>query len=235
MKWYTHAFFAIVMGAILGYLMNTEFTILFLIITVISSLLIDFAEKAIFDNHKRQLHNMFMLVPCILIYLFYDMTIGTALTAGILSHILLDCLTPVGCPLFWPIYQGKYNVEWKHKNSKAREKRVFSSVVLLALLTILVLLPQGPFMSAISTWTSNSTNRNKTNDTRIELRLNINNPTKDIWIHPLPNGSIFIDIADEGQGNVINYYYSYPRYYNPPNCTKSSEEGANQAEEGVGW
>ena len=213
--------------------MNTEFTIRFLIITVISSLLIDFAEKAIFDNHKRQLHNMFMLVPCILVYLFYDMTIGTALTAGILSHILLDCLTPVGCPLFWPIYQGKYNVDWKHKNSKAREKRVFSSVVLLALLTILVLLPQGPFMSAISTWTSNSTNRNKTNDTRIDLRLNINNPTKDIWIHPLPNGSIFIDVLDNQVSYYPVYYPVYPKSHSQTQSSGNIQTNTN-ATQGVG-
>lgn len=239
MKWYTHAIFAIIIGADIGFLLGAELTIRFFIITIIASLIIDFAEKAIFNEHKRQLHNIFTIIPCILAYLFFDMTIGAALTAGILSHIILDCITPTGCPLFWPINKKKYDVKWKYSDNKAREKRILATVSLLALLTVLILLPQGPFMSAISAWTGNKNETNSTNSTHLDLRINLNDPTKDMWIYPLPNGSIFIDIVDEGQGYMTNYYYSYPRsypryypIYREPSIPKNTSPQEEEEEEG---
>lgn len=238
MKWYTHAIFAIVMGAVIGCLLNADLTIRFFIITVISSLLIDFAEKAIYEEHKRQLHNIFTIIPCILAYLFFDITVGAALIAGTMSHILLDTLTPTGCPLFWPVYRRHYHISWKHGDNKAREKRILATVTLLSLLTILVLIPQGPFMSAITAWTNNTKKEgDPTNSTRLDLRINLNNPQQDMWIHPLQNGSIFIDVVDDGQVDYQPVYYPVyktqykTQYRTPPNSNSSqvSEDGEEEA------
>lgn len=236
MKWYTHAIFAIIIGADIGFLLGAELTIRFFIITIIASLIIDFAEKAIFNEHKRQLHNIFTIIPCILAYLFFDMTIGAALTAGILSHIILDCITPTGCPLFWPINKKKYDVKWKYSDNKAREKRILATVSLLALLTILILLPQGPFMSAISARTGNKNETNSTN--YLDLRINLNDPEKDMWIHHFSNGSVFIDIVDDDQVTYYPVYYpaysqghSYPKAPKSPNTSNNSQVSEDGEEE----
>lgn len=224
MKWYTHATFAVVVGAVIGFLLGVGPTIRFFIITIITSLFIDFAEKSIFNEHRRQLHNLFTIIPCILLYLFFDMTIGAAITAGILSHILLDCITPTGCRLFWPLQDKRYGVRWKYTDNKAREKRVLATVSLLALLTVLILLPHGPFISAIENWTSKGTGHNSTNLTAPDLRITINDPEKDVWIHPFPNGSVFIDV-DDNQGGYCTVYRSYPIYYPVyKNASKPSNE-----------
>lgn len=232
MKWYTHAIFAIVIGADIGFLLGAELTIRFFIITIIASLIIDFAEKAVFNEHKRQLHNIFMVIPGLIFYLFFDMAIGAALTAGILSHILLDCITPTGCPLFWPINKKRYDIKWKYADNKAREKRILATVALLALLTVLILLPTGPFMSAITAWTGNKTGQNSTNSTYLDLRINLNDPEADMWIHPFPNGSVFIDVVNDGQ---VSYYpVYYPVYKStstsqPINMSQVDEDGEKEA------
>lgn len=211
MKWYTHAIFAIVIGADIGFLLGAELTIRFFIITIIASLIIDFAEKAIFNEHKRQLHNIFMIIPGLIFYLFFDMATGTALIAGTTSHIILDCLTTTGCPLFWPLNKKRYDVKWKYANNKARENRILATATLLALLTILILLPHGPFTSAITAWT-NKTGHNSTNSTYPNFHISINNPSNDMWIHPFPNGSVFIDVVNNGQvGYYPIYYPVYPK------------------------
>lgn len=230
MKWYTHAIFAIFIGAIIGYLFRTELTLRFFIITIIASLLIDFSEKALFNEHRRQLHNLFTIIPCVLIYLFFDMAIGAALTAGVLSHILLDCITPTGCRFLWPLQEKRYGVRWKYTGNKAREKRILSTAIILALLTVLVLLPHGPFMSAITAWTGSKTGYNSTNSTYLDLRINLNDPTADMWIHPFPNGSVFIDVVNDGQVDYYPVYYPvYPKstYQGKPvnaNSTPQQEE-----------
>ncbi|MBC7129185.1 MAG: metal-dependent hydrolase [Thermoplasmatales archaeon] len=235
MKWYTHAIFAIFIGAIIGYLFRTELTIQFFIITIIASLIIDFAEKALFNEHRRQLHNLFTIIPCILIYLFLDMTIGAALTAGILSHILLDCITPTGCRFLWPLQEKRYGVQWKYTGNKAREKRILSTTILLALLTILVLLPHGPLTSAITAWTNN-TGHNSTNSTYPNFHISINNPSNDMWIHPFPNGSVFIDVVNNGQADYYPVYY--PVYHKstyqgskPTNANSTPQEKEEEVEE----
>lgn len=233
MKWYTHAIFAVVVGAIIGNLLDVNFTIRFFIITILSSLLIDCTEKTIFNEHKRQLHNLFMLMPCVLPYLFIDVTTGAGLTAGVSSHILLDCLTPIGCKLFWPIQKKRYGIRWKSPDNKAREKRILAAVSLLAILTLLILWPHGPFTSAIENWTGNRTGHNSTNSTAPDFRITINDPEKDMWIHPFPNGSVFIDV-DDSQGDYCTVYRSYPVYYpvyNAPQSSNSSRVNDDGEEE----
>jgi len=240
MKWYTHATFAVVIGAVIGFLLGVGPTIRFFIITIIASLLIDFLEKSIFNEHKRQLHNLFTIIPCILLYLFFDMTIGAAITAGILSHILLDCITPTGCRLLWPLQNKRYGVRWRYTDNKAREKRVLATVSLLALLTVLILLPHGPFTSAIENWTTMRTGRNSTNSTTPNFHITINNPERDMWIHPFPNGSIFIDVVDvvTGGGYYTTSYpvyhpVHYPVYY--PVHENASKTNMEETEEGEQW
>jgi len=210
MKWHAHALFAVFVGALIGYLLNTGFTIYFFVTTIISSLIVDFAEKAVFNEHKRQLHSLFSLLPCIIVYLFFDMVAGAALTAGILSHILLDCLTPAGCQLLWPLQKKRFGVRWKYNDSRAREKRIIATVVLLALVTVLMVLPHGPFLSAVQAWRV-GTEQNLTSMHYPDFRININDPQRDTWIHPFQNGSIFIDVTNDQihQRSYPDYYRSY--------------------------
>lgn len=231
MKWYAHALFAVVIGAVIGYLLDTGFTIYFFAATITSSLILDFAEKAIFNEHKRQLHSLFSLLPCVIVYLFFDMVAGVALTAGILSHILLDCLTPAGCQLLWPLQKKRFGVRWKYNDNKLREKRILATVVLLALLTVLVVLPRGPVISAVKAWRG-ETEQNSTKLQCPDVRININDPQRDTWVHPFQNGSVFIDVAnDQIQQRSCSPYYCRTNRYKaqkktsqPSNTSKSSNE-----------
>ena len=194
MKWYTHAVFAVFLGAILGYILGSELTVRFFIITITASIIPDFAEKSVYDTHKRQLHNVFSIVPCVLIYLFLDLTVGAALTAGIISHLLLDCLTPAGCPLLMPLSRRRYSVKWRYSDTRAREKRILAAGVLFALLAVLVIAAQGTSISAISAWAGRE--GAYVNPTDTGFHVSISNPQKDMWFHSFPNGSVFIDVID---------------------------------------
>lgn len=81
-------------------------------------------------------------------YIFLDLTVGAALTAGMVSHLLLDCLTPAGCPLLMPLSRRRYSVMWRYSDSRAREKRIVATAVLLALITVLTVAASGTFTSA---------------------------------------------------------------------------------------
>jgi len=232
-KWYTHAVFAVFLGAILGYILGSELTVRFFIITITASILPDFAEKSVYDKHKRQLHNVFSIVPCVLTYLFLDLTVGAALTAGIISHLLLDCLTPAGCPLLMPLSRRRYSVKWRYSDTRAREKRIVATAVVLALLTVLAVAASGTFTSAISSWANRDAQGrvNSTNSTNPGLHLTITNPQRDTWVHPFPNGSYFIDVSDSS-GHEKTTYHKY--HYRPgPGRAKDESSGARENEEGA--
>ena len=228
-KWYTHAVFAVFIGALMGYILGAELTVRFFIITLTTSVIPDFAEKSVYDMHKRQLHNVFSLVPCILAYLFFDLTVGAALTSGVFSHLLLDCLTPAGCPLFMPISRRRYSVRWRYNDSRAREKRILTTAVLLALLTVLAVAASGTFTSAITTWNNRAQNSNM-NSTNSKLQLTINNPQRDIWVHQFPNGSYFIDVNDSCVQRKV-YYCRRPCYNSKGRGGISKDEGPSEAKD----
>ncbi len=231
-KWYTHAVFAVFLGAILGYILGSELTVRFFIITITASIIPDFAEKSVYETHKRQLHSVFSLVPCVLIYLFLDLTVGAALTAGIISHLLLDCLTPAGCPLLMPLSRRRYSVKWRYSDSRAREKRIAAIAVLLALLTVLAVAASGTFTSAISAWANRDAQGkvNSTNSSRPDLHLTITNPQRDTWVHPFPNGSYFIDVSDSAGHERTGYH----RYYHKPAPGRSDKSSEGQGNGSAG-
>lgn len=193
-RWHTHAIFAVILGALIGYIVGSDLTPRFFVMVLVSSILPDIAERAFYETHKRQLHNIFLLIPCAIIYFFYDITVGAALTAGIMSHILLDCLTPVGCPLLMPFSRIRFSVRWRYNDARAREKRILAAGVLFALLAVLVIAAQGTSISAISAWAGRE--GAYVNPTDTGFHVSISNPQKDMWFHSFPNGSVFIDVID---------------------------------------
>jgi len=226
-KWYTHAVFAVFIGALIGYILGSELTVRFFIITITASIIPDFAEKSVYDTHKRQIHSVFSVVPCILICIFIDLTVGAALTAGIVSHLLLDCLTPAGCPLMMPLSRRRYSVMWRYNDTRAREKRILATAVLLALLTVLVIVASGNLTSAISIWANRDVQGkfNSTNSSKPELHLTITNPQRDTWVHSFPNGSYFIDISESHSSKKTSYH----RYYRKPGHGGESSEDRNES------
>ncbi len=232
MKWYTHAVFAVFMGALIGYILGSELTVRFFIIAITASIIPDFAEKSVYDTHKRQIHSVFSVVPCILMYIFIDLTVGAALTAGIVSHLLLDCLTPAGCPLLMPLSRRRYSVMWRYNDTRAREKRILATAVLLALLTVLVVVASGNLTSAISIWTNGDVQGkfNSTNSSKPELHLTITNPQRDTWVHPFPNGSYFIDISESHNPEKASYH----RYYRKPGQGRGGGESSEDRNESYG-
>lgn len=208
MKWYTHALFSVFVAIFFGYLLNAELSPYFFMLTILSSVVVDFAEKAAFNEHKRQLHNVFTLIPFVLLYFFYDVTTGAAMLSGVSSHILLDFMTPTGCPFFYPIYRGRYRVNWRHKGSGPREKRALTTIGILAAILLLVIYAPSPFAptSAISQWKGSGSGVNNTSNNGTDINVNFNfRGNGDTWIHPYPNGSIFIDCVGDSNSRVYRY------------------------------
>lgn len=197
MRWYTHAIFAFIMGAVLGYILGVDLGPYYFIVTVASGTVIDFLEIAVYDNHKRNLHNLFILIPSALLYIMYDATLGAGLTVGLFSHIVLDCMTPTGCPLLYPLKKMRYAVKWKNKNSKARERRILAVMVVLAFCTVVIMVPHSPVNGMIESWAAGQNTGNRSDQGFTGPHLSLSNPTRDVWIHPFSNGSIFIDVEED--------------------------------------
>lgn len=125
--------------------------------------------------------------------------------SGVSSHILLDFMTPTGCPFFYPIYKGRYRVDWRHKGSGPREKRALTTIGILAAILLLVIYAPSPFAptSAISQWKGSGSGAS---NNRTDINVNFNfRGNGDTWIHPYPNGSIFIDYVSDGDSRVYRY------------------------------
>lgn len=166
---------------------------------------------------------------CILIF---DITVGAALIAGTMSHIILDTLTPTGCPLFWPVYRRHYHIGWKHGDNKAREKEYLQQSHCSAYLRLSSHTPGPIHVSHHSLDKQHQKEGDPTNSTHLDLRINLNNPQQDMWIHPFGNGSIFIDVVDDGQVYYQPVYYPVykTQYRTSPNSNSSqvSEDGEEE-------
>jgi len=134
MKWYTH-----ITGAILFFLLficltglKQWFIGIFFAgwISVLPDLLDMFASK-----HKSFGHSIFLVVPCLIIGLF-NLTIGIALTIGLISHTILDLLTTYGTPALKPLTKTNFvilNNKRRIKTGTNQDKSVFISLVFLVI------------------------------------------------------------------------------------------------------
>lgn len=132
MKWYTH-----IIGAILFFLLFTSLTGLKQVfvgiffagwISILPDLLDMFASK-----HKSFGHSIFLVVPCLIIGLF-NLTIGIALTIGLVSHTILDLLTTNGTPALIPLTKTNFailNRKRRIKTGTNQDKSVFISLIFL--------------------------------------------------------------------------------------------------------
>lgn len=110
---------------------------LYLVFISLSAILLDYVELGFFTSHKRQLHSLFILIIPSIILIIYPI-IGIGIFIGFLSHILLDLLTPTGCPLFSPYNSLYYKVFRKEdfavKTGSPQEKAL--TIILLMILVI---------------------------------------------------------------------------------------------------
>ncbi len=53
--------------------------------------------------HRKVTHSLLAVVTIFLAASKYLPDLALCFTIGYASHILLDCLTPMGCPLLWPL------------------------------------------------------------------------------------------------------------------------------------
>ena len=113
--------------------------LLYLIFISLSSIVLDYIELGFLSSHRRQLHTLSILIIPLIIMVFYPI-IGMAMFIGFLSHILLDLLTPTGCPLFLPFNSLYYKVFRKEDNAvrtgSASEKAL--TIILFMKLVIVI-------------------------------------------------------------------------------------------------
>ncbi len=113
--------------------------LLYLIFISLSSIVLDYIELGFLSSHRRQLHTLSILIIPLIIMVFYPI-IGMAMFIGFLSHILLDLLTPTGCPLFLPFNSLYYKVFRKEDNAvrtgSASEKAL--TIILFMILVIVI-------------------------------------------------------------------------------------------------
>ena len=196
MRDYTH----IISGLLIGYFLlilfksltiniisNTKVLLVYFIFIIISSIFLDYFEELIFNNHKRQFHTLFILIiPVVIIFSKFPMCfpIGFGILAGFSSHLLLDLLTPHGCPLLYPVNSYYYKVFTKNKSqikTGSGKERGFALCLLLVLLITIIgtafLLPDvyGFIPSVASSgWSQNSSNLSYSdNHGYINVNLNI--------------------------------------------------------------
>lgn len=115
----THLAFAFLLSLIFIYFFRPENQILFVILTLVSSLLpdIDIKSSEIGKNfkiigmifkHRGIFHSLFFIILLIVLSYFFPKYI-LAVLIGYSSHVLLDCLNPKGITLFTPLSEFKIN------------------------------------------------------------------------------------------------------------------------------
>lgn len=92
----------------------------FLLFVIVGALFVDIDSKKSFIgkiilfrplqwifSHRGVFHTILFAILFSLVVAFFDRWLGVAFAFGYLSHLLLDCFTPAGVRLFWPIWDGK--------------------------------------------------------------------------------------------------------------------------------
>lgn len=132
MKWYTHIIGAIVFFLLFACLAGLNQWLTGLVfagwISVLPDILDMFAPK-----HKSFGHSIFLVLPCLIVGLF-NLTIGIALTIGVISHTILDILTTNGTPAFIPLTKANFVVLNKRRRIKTgtnQDKALFITLIFL--------------------------------------------------------------------------------------------------------
>lgn len=81
---------------------------------------------AFFSKHRGIMHTLWpvigMMYGSYVIEVTFFQSLILGLSLGYLSHLLADCETVMGCPLFWPLIKG--NIKGKVRTGTAWEKIV---------------------------------------------------------------------------------------------------------------
>ena len=81
------------------------------IVTILFSLVPD-AEYILNTVHRGPLHSLIFVIPVCLLAFYYDKDKGKAVTVGLLSHLVLDVLTPMGLPLLYPVFTNYFSLNF---------------------------------------------------------------------------------------------------------------------------
>ncbi len=94
--------------------------LLFLLFVIIGTVIVDIDSRKSFIgkiilfrpiqwvfSHRGMFHTILFGVLFSLIISFFDKWLGIAFAFGYLSHLIMDCFTPAGVRLFWPLWDGK--------------------------------------------------------------------------------------------------------------------------------
>lgn len=154
MRSYTHIICALLMAYVfiiilkalnIDIIANTFELFIYFMFIIISSIFLDYFEALIFEDHKRQLHTLFILIiPILIIFLFFiplNFPIGFGILAGLSSHLLLDLLTPHGCPLLYPLNNYYYKVFTRNKSqikTGSAKERGFALCLLIVLIITVI-------------------------------------------------------------------------------------------------
>ncbi|MEI6058407.1 MAG: metal-dependent hydrolase [archaeon] len=118
----THFVFSVFLCLILFWInvVSVPNKILFLLFVIIGTIIVDIDSKKSFVgkiilfrpiqwvfSHRGMFHTILFAVLFSLVVAFFDRWLGVAFAFGYISHILLDCFTPAGVRLFWPLWDGK--------------------------------------------------------------------------------------------------------------------------------
>jgi len=118
----THFVFSVFLCLILFWInvVSVPNKILFLLFVIIGTIIVDIDSKKSFVgkiilfrpiqwvfSHRGMFHTILFAVLFSLVVAFFDRWLGVAFAFGYLSHLVLDCFTPAGVRLFWPLWDGK--------------------------------------------------------------------------------------------------------------------------------
>ena len=148
MREYTHIAGALLLYAILAYLINLNVTLVGIFCAGWMSTFPDIMDLLV-GEHRGIGHSIFWVVPFIFIG-FLNFNIAFALIIGFLSHILFDIFTVYGSPILYPLKKTSFvslSMRNRIKTGTNKDKAVF--IFILFLLIPILLFTTGNF----STWT----------------------------------------------------------------------------------
>jgi len=166
---YTHIVAGIIFALLLMFILGIPISALYIFLAGAAAVIPDLVDYAFLAKHKRETHNIWILVVLAALGLVNQIFIIVA--AAYLSHLILDLMTYSGVRLFYPLKPTNYVVMSEKNRIKTgtnREKALFFFLCIIMIGGVLLSFQVFSLIdstAASTTETSDITGNNSTNGT----------------------------------------------------------------------
>ena len=166
---YTHIAAGIIFGLLIMFILDIPVNAFYIFLSGVAAVIPDLFDYAFMEKHKRETHNIWILI--ILIGLGFLNQIFIIVAAAYLSHLILDLMTYHGIKLFYPLKQTNYvtmSEKSRIKTGTNREKALFFFLCIIMIGGVLLSFQVFSLIdstAASSTGTTEVAGNNSTNST----------------------------------------------------------------------